>query len=197
MPDLSTAARTRPAGASPIGEAGLAIVEPVFVWGVDPGLSRCGYAVLDVAGRRPAVVAMGVLRTPAADPVPARLRAIQLDVRALLADYPPVEVAVERVLFSVNVRTAMGVGQAAGVVMAEAVGAGADVHEYSPNAVKQAVAGDGAADKEQVERMVQRLLGIRAPIRPVDAADAAALALCHLAQAPLRGRVARAVGAGR
>lgn len=165
---------------------------PMYVWGVDPGLSRCGYAVLDVSARRPRIVALGVLRSAADAPVPERLHAIQVDVRSLLVEFPPTEVAVERVLFSVNVRTAMGVGQAAGVVMAEAVGAGAKVFEYSPNAVKQAVTGDGAADKAQVERMIGRLLGITTPIRPVDAADAAALALCHLAHAPFRGRVAAA-----
>jgi len=164
----------------------------VFVWGIDPGLSRCGYAVLDRGGRAPRAVAMGVLTTPADQPVPSRLHAIQSDVRALLAEFPPVEVEVERVLFSVNVRTAIGVAQAAGVVMAEAVGAGARVQEYSPNEIKQAVAGDGAADKRQVESMVRRLLRIDAPIRPVDAADAAAIALCHVAHSPLRDRLRRA-----
>ncbi|MFP5320645.1 MAG: crossover junction endodeoxyribonuclease RuvC [Acidimicrobiia bacterium] len=161
----------------------------MFVWGIDPGLSRCGYAVLDRQGRAPRVVAMGVLTTPPDDAVPQRLHAIQRDVRALLAEFPPVEVAIERVLFSVNVRTAIGVAQAAGVVMTEAVDAGALVHEYSPNEIKQAVAGDGAADKRQVEAMVRRLLRIERPIRPVDAADAAAVALCHVAHAPLRARV--------
>ncbi len=95
----------------------------------------------------------------------------------------------ERILFSVNVRTAIGVAQAAGVVMTEAVDAGSVVTEYSPNEIKLAVTGDGAADKHQVEAMVQRLLRIEHPIRPVDAADAAAVALCHVAHAPLRARV--------
>lgn len=171
----------------------------MFVWGIDPGLSRCGYAVLDTdgaAGRRGAerVVALGVLRTSPEDPVAVRLHAVATDVRALLAEYPPVEVAVERILFSVNVRTAIGVAQAAGVVMSEAVGAGASVAEYSPNEIKQTVTGDGAADKQQVEVMVQRLLRVQHPIQPVDAADAAAVALCHLARAPMRARVAAARG---
>lgn len=161
----------------------------MFVWGIDPGLSRCGYAVLDTAGRRPVAVAMGVFTTPPSAPVPERLYSIACDVRALLADHPPEEVAVERILFSVNVRTAIGVAQAAGVVMAEAVGVGARVTEYSPNEIKQAVAGDGGADKDQVESMVQRLLRIGHRIRPVDAADAAAVALCHVAHAPMRARV--------
>lgn len=174
----------------------------MFVWGVDPGLSRCGYAVLETDGSRPGrsggarTVAIGVFRTSADRQVPERLHDLCRDVRGLVAEYPPAQVALERVLFSVNVRTAIGVAQAAGVVMSEAVGAGAEVAEYSPNEVKAAVAGDGAADKTQMETMVQRLLGIRAPIRPVDAADAAAVALCHLARAPMRARVRAAVGGG-
>lgn len=164
----------------------------MFVLGIDPGLSRCGYAVLD-ASRRPArPVALGVLRTPAERAVPQRLHELQTEVRSLLAEYRPVAVALERILFSVNVRTAIGVAQAAGVVMTEAVAAGSDVTEYSPNEIKLAVTGDGAADKTQIETMVQRLLRIERPIRPVDAADAAAVALCHLAHAPLRARIASA-----
>ena len=96
----------------------------------------------------------------------------------------PTVVAVERVYFQTNVRTAMSVGQASGVVMAEAINAGCEVAQYGPNEVKQAVAGWGGAGKDEIERMVQRLLGIDHPLRPVDAADAVALALCHLAHAP-------------
>jgi crossover junction endodeoxyribonuclease RuvC len=169
----------------------------VFVWGIDPGLSRCGYAVLEPRGRDTRVVAMGVFTTPPSDPVPRRLHALQRDVRELAAEHPPAEVAIERILFSVNVRTAIGVAQAAGVVMTEAVDAGAAVTEYSPNEIKQAVTGDGAADKQQVESMVQRLLRIEHPIRPVDAADAAAVALCHVAHVPMRARTARALGTAR
>jgi crossover junction endodeoxyribonuclease RuvC len=162
----------------------------VFVLGIDPGLSRCGYGVVQRAGRRPRAVAAGVLRTDPALPVPRRLAALQVDLRALLAEHRPAVVAVERVLFQVNARTAIPVAQAAGLAMAEAVAAGCDVVEYSPNQVKQAVAGFGGAGKEQIERMVQTLLGITTPLRPVDAADAVALALCHLAHAPLQRRVA-------
>ena len=121
--------------------------------------------------------------------MPQRLLALRDDVRALLAERRPAVVAIERVLFQVNVRTAIPVAQAAGVVMVEALSAGCEVVEYSPNQVKQAVSGMGGADKEQVQRMVQTLLGLRAPLRPADAADAVALALCHLAHAPMRARV--------
>ena len=170
-------------------------VEPVFVWGIDPGLSRCGYAVLDTGragGAR--LVALGVFKTSPDLPVPERLHALQADVRELVADHPPGAVAIERILFSVNVRTAIGVAQAAGIVMVEAIAAGAAVTEYSPNEIKQAVTGDGAADKTQIETMVQRLLQIDRPIRPVDAADAAAIALCHVARAPMLARIAAAGG---
>lgn len=165
----------------------------MFVWGIDPGLSRCGYAVLDTGRSGGAgLVALGVLKTSPDLPVPERLHGLQRDVRDLIDEHPPAAVAIERILFSVNVRTAIGVAQAAGIVMVEAIGAGAEVTEYSPNEIKQAVTGDGAADKTQIETMVQRLLQIDRPIRPVDAADAAAVALCHVARAPMRARIAAA-----
>jgi crossover junction endodeoxyribonuclease RuvC len=167
----------------------------MFVLGIDPGLSRCGYGVVERAGRRPRAVAAGVLRTDPALAVPQRLAALRVDLRELMAEHRPAVVAVERVLFQVNVRTAIPVAQAAGVAMVEAVDAGAEVVEYSPNQVKQAVAGFGGADKAQIERMVQTLLGIAAPLRPVDAADAVALALCHLAHAPMRARVTASTAA--
>jgi crossover junction endodeoxyribonuclease RuvC len=123
-----------------------------------------------------------VITTPPGNPVPARLAELLGEVRALLDECRPAVVAVERVLFQTNVQTAMSVGQASGVVMAEAAARGCEVVEYSPNQVKEAVAGYGAAGKEQVTQMVQTLLGLSRPPRPADAADAAAIALCHLAQ---------------
>ena len=168
----------------------------MFVLGIDPGLSRCGYGLVARDGRGARAVAAGVLRTDPALDVPRRLAALQADLRALLAEHRPGVVAVERVLFQVNARTAIPVAQAAGLALAEAVAAGCEVVEYSPNQVKQAVTGVGGAGKDQVERMVRMLLGIAAPLRPVDAADAVALALCHLAHAPLRQRVATS-GAAR
>ncbi|MDE0196118.1 MAG: crossover junction endodeoxyribonuclease RuvC [bacterium] len=151
---------------------------------MDPGLSRCGYACLSGRGAAARAVAAGVITTPPGQPVPQRLAMLQREIRGLLGELTPAVVALERVLFQVNVRTAMGVGQAAGVVMAEAVAAGCEVVEYSPNQVKLAVCGDGAAGKDQVARMVQMLLGLPEPLRPADTSDAAAVALCHLAQSP-------------
>lgn len=164
----------------------------MFVLGIDPGLTRCGYACVQ-AGRRgvPARArAIGVIRTDPGDALPVRLAELQTELVALLAETQPAVVAIERVFFQGNVRTAMSVGQASGLAMAEAHRSGAEVLEYTPTQVKQAVAGDGRADKEQVARMVQALLGLAAPPRPADAADAAALALCHLAHAPMRRQVA-------
>jgi crossover junction endodeoxyribonuclease RuvC len=166
----------------------------VFVLGIDPGLTRCGYACVEgqSAGRaRP--VALGVLRTPVTEELPARLLMLRDDLRALIADLRPDAVAVERVFFQVNVRTAMSVGQASGLALVEALAAGCQVAQYSPNQVKDAIAGWGGADKEQMQRMVQIRLGLSAPPKPADAADAAALALCHLAVAPVERRVAAAV----
>ena len=167
------------------------------VLGIDPGLTRCGYAVLDARGPGDAVaVAIGVVRTPAGDPLPQRLAALRAELAALIAEYRPAAVAVEHVFFQVNVRTAMSVGQASGLALAEAAAAGCEVAQYTPSQVKDAVAGYGGAAKEQVQRMVQARLHLAERPRPADAADAAALALCHLASAPLRRRVADAV-AGR
>ena len=160
----------------------------MFVLGIDPGLSRCGYGAVRQTGREQRAVAAGVLRTSPSDTVPVRLAELQREVRLLLAELRPDVVAIERVLFQVNVRTAMSVGQASGIVMAEAITAGCQVVEYSPNEVKETVAGWGAATKEQMERMVQTLLRIDRPLRPVDAADAVAVALCHLARVPAVSR---------
>ena len=138
-------------------------------------------------------VALGVVRTPAADPLPQRLAALRRELAALLAEYRPAAVAVEHVFFQVNVRTAMSVGQASGLALAEAAAAGCDVVQYTPSQVKDAVAGWGGAAKEQVQRMVQARLNLAERPRPPDAADAAALALCYLATAPLRRSVDEAL----
>ncbi len=165
----------------------------MFVLGVDPGLSRCGYAAVEKSGRETRAMALGVLTTSSRAPLPDRLAELQREFRALLLVLRPDVVAVERVFFQVNVRTAMSVGQASGLAMAEAASAGCEVVQYSPNEVKEAVAGWGAAGKQEVERMVRTLLRLPGPLRPTDAADAAALALCHLARAPRLARVARAL----
>ena len=170
----------------------------MFVLGIDPGLTRCGYgAVLRERTARQGgglrAVAAGVLTTPPDAPLPARLAELQVGIRRLLAELRPDAVAVERVFFQSNVRTAMSVGQASGVALAEAWAAGCAVAEYTPSQVKSAVTGNGSADKGQVQRMVQAILGLADLPAPADAADALALAICHHAVAPLRGRVEEAV----
>lgn len=167
----------------------------MFVLGIDPGLSRCGYAVVEAARRgRGRAVALGVLRTSPADDVPRRLAALHGDLGDLLDEYDPAVVSVERIFFQNNIRTAVGVAQASGLALALAARRGITVTQYSPSEVKSVVAGDGQADKVQVQEMVRMLLGLRDVPKPADAADAAALALCHLAHDPgLRSarRVAR------
>jgi crossover junction endodeoxyribonuclease RuvC len=161
----------------------------MFVLGIDPGVSRCGYGCIESARGQTKALAVGVLATPPSQPLPERLAALDADIRELLADLRPDVVAVERLFFQTNVRTAMSVGQASGLVLAAAVQAGCVVTQYTPNQVKQAVAGYGAAGKEQVQRMVQSLLGLPEVPKPADAADALALALCHVATAPLQSRL--------
>jgi len=165
----------------------------VFVLGIDPGLTRCGYGAVRRDGAALCAVAAGVLTTSPDAALPDRLAELQLGLRGLLVELHPDVVAVERVFFQSNVRTAMSVGQASGLALAEAVNAGCAVVQYTPNEVKLAVTGYGAAPKEQVQRMVQAQLALAEVPRPPDAADALALALCHLATARLRTRVDRAV----
>jgi crossover junction endodeoxyribonuclease RuvC len=160
------------------------------VLGIDPGLSRCGYGIVCRNGGDVRALGCGVIRTPPGDALPERLLALDNELRALLADTRPSAVAVERVLFQANARTAMSVGQASGLALVIAARAGIPVALYSPNEVKLAVTGDGRADKAAVQTMVARLLNLREVPKPPDAADALALACCHLWRAPLAAKVA-------
>jgi crossover junction endodeoxyribonuclease RuvC len=161
------------------------------VLGIDPGLSRCGYGAVRGSGAQCEAVACGVLRTDPGDVLPVRLATLAGALDALVRDLRPSAIAVERLLFQVNVRTAMSVGQASGLVLAVAGREGIPVVQYSPNEVKLAVAGDGSAGKGEVQAMVARLLRLREVPRPPDAADALALALCHQWRAPLRAAADR------
>ncbi len=163
----------------------------MFVLGIDPGLSRCGYACVDASTTTPTCTALGVLTTRPGDPLPQRLAELRAELHRLIAEIEPDVVVVEHVFFQVNVRTAMSVGQASGLALAEAAAAGCEVVQYTPNQVKEAVVGYGAATKAQVQKLVQARLALAAPPSPPDAADAAALALCHLAWAPWRARLER------
>jgi crossover junction endodeoxyribonuclease RuvC len=164
------------------------------VLGVDPGLGRCGWAVLDQAGGRARAVAYGTVET-GGDQVAPRLATLAARVREVLAANRPEVLAVERVFFNANVRTAMTVGQASGVVLLVAAEHGLQVATYTPPQVKRAVTGTGGAPKEQVGYMVRALLGLEAVPTPADTADALAVALCHLHHAGLAGLGGGGLGA--
>lgn len=161
----------------------------MFVLGIDPGVSRCGYGLVNTASQQPAAVSAGVLTTPVSDALPVRLATLASDLRELMDEMRPDVVVVERVFFQTNVRTAMSVGQASGLALATAAQLGCDVRQYTANEVKLAVTGDGAASKKQVQQMVQRLLSLDAQPDPPDVADALALALCHASQASWQQKV--------
>jgi crossover junction endodeoxyribonuclease RuvC len=159
------------------------------VLGIDPGVSRCGYGVVRREGAQYLAVSYGVLRTPPSAELPDRLATLHADLESLVAEFRPGAVAVERVLFQVNTRTAMSVGQASGLALAIAGRERIPVATYSPNEVKLAVAGDGAAGKLEGPTMVIRLQRHTELPDPPDAADALALALCHWWKAPIAAQV--------
>lgn len=163
--------------------------ERVFVLGVDPGVSRCGYGCVERSGGKLRAVAGGVITTSPGDRLPVRLGQLAVELEELMAGLNPDVVAVERVFFQTNARTAMSVGQASGLALATAARAGRTVVEYTANEVKQSVAGYGAADKRQVQQMVKLLLDLPVLPSPPDAADALALAICHATVAPVLERV--------
>lgn len=150
------------------------------VLGVDPGLTRCGVGVVDVAPNRTArLVHVEVLRTPADQALELRLLAIGRGLAALLDEYRPDAFAIERVFAQQNVQSVMGVAQISGVALHLAAERGLPVGLHTPSEVKAAVTGYGNADKRQVTTMVTRLLGLPEAPRPADAADAIAIAVCH------------------
>jgi crossover junction endodeoxyribonuclease RuvC len=152
----------------------------VRVLGVDPGLTRCGVGVVDVAPNRTArMVHVEVLRTPPEQALELRLLALGRGLAALLDEYRPDAFAVERVFAQHNVRTVMGIAQISGVALHHAAERGVPVGLHTPSEVKAAITGYGAADKAQVTTMVTKVLGLASPPKPADAADALALAICH------------------
>jgi crossover junction endodeoxyribonuclease RuvC len=165
----------------------------VRVFGVDPGLTRCGFGVVDGGpGRTVRCVAVDVVRTPADADLAVRLLELSETVEAWLDRFSPDVVAIERVFSQHNVRTAMGTAQASGVVALSAARRSLPVVFHTPSEVKAAVTGSGRADKAQVTAMVTKLLGLREAPKPADAADALALAICHHWRAPMRSRLEEA-----
>jgi crossover junction endodeoxyribonuclease RuvC len=174
------------------------MVSRMRVLGVDPGLTRCGFGVIEgEPGRKLALVATGVVSTSADDPIGLRLLTLEQHAERWLTDYRPDAVAVERVFSQHNVRTVMGTAQAGAVAIVCAARRGLPVALHTPSEVKAAVTGSGRADKAQVTLMVTRLLAMTNPPRPADAADALALAICHLWRGGAQSRLAAAVAAQR
>lgn len=165
----------------------------MFVLGIDPGLTRCGYGLVTKGESSAtfAAAAAGTIETDPADAAEKRLFELGAALRSLLVEYRPDVVVVERIFFQTNARTATGVAQASGVALASAVEHGCAVAQYTSNEVKLAVVGYGAATKHQVQTMVARQVGLTEVPSP-DAADALALAVCHLVGASLRDAVRRA-----
>ncbi|WP_248960250.1 crossover junction endodeoxyribonuclease RuvC [Sphaerisporangium perillae] len=168
------------------------------VMGVDPGLTRCGLgAVEGRAGAPLSLVKVGVARTPAGDDIGARLVAIEAEIERWLDEVRPDAVAVERVFSQSNLRTVMGTAQASAVAIVCAARRGLPVALHTPSEVKAAITGYGNADKAQVGAMVTRLLRLDAMPKPADAADALALAICHIWRGGTQNRLAEALAKAR
>lgn len=167
------------------GSPGHAPGETRVALGIDPGTAIVGYAVVAARGSSLNMIVCDVITTPAGMPLAQRFQHIYQRLSEIVATYQPTEAAMEELFFAKNARTALTVGQARGVAMLALANGGLTIAEYTPRQVKQAVTGYGNADKAQVGEMVRILLNLRAVPRPDDAADAAAVAICHLNTVPI------------
>lgn len=168
------------------------------VLGIDPGLTRCGVAVIDGGpGQTLTAPHIGVIRTEPDVAIELRLMAVEAGLSALIAEFSPDAIAIERVFSQHNVRTAMATAQAAAMGLLLAGQHGIPVALHTPTEVKAAVTGNGRADKAQVTSMVVRILRLPGPPKPADAADAVAIAICQLWRGEGQRRLARAVAAAR
>jgi crossover junction endodeoxyribonuclease RuvC len=159
------------------------------VLGIDCGTEYTGYGVVELlADDRLICITSGAIRVSAHDAMPTRLSRISSRLQELIAEYRPDWVAIEEVFYAVNVKSALKLGQVRGVAMLAAAAAGLDVAEYSPLSIKSAVVGYGRAEKHQVQQMVTRLLNLDQVPEPADAADALAIAICHLHTAATKER---------
>lgn len=158
----------------------------MIVCGIDPGLANTGYGVVQRLGGRTVALDGGCITTPSQLPPSARLAQLFTRLGEVLDEHAPEAVALESLYFGANVRSAMAVGQARGVALLAAGVRSIPCHDYTPQQIKSSVCGSGAADKAQVQRMVQALLALPSPPRPDHAADALAVAICHINGAPLQ-----------
>lgn len=159
----------------------------MIVLGVDPGTHRTGYAFLENRNGRIRVLEYGVIRCKSDDPLPLRLEQIHRELKALMLVYSPVHMALESIFFAKFPQSALILGHARGAIMVAAQTLGIGVSEYAPQMVKKATVGTGRATKERVASMIQVHLGLKEIPAPADAADALAIAFCHLIQASKRG----------
>lgn len=167
------------------------------VIGIDPGLTRCGVGIVDARIGRANMVAVGVIRTSAADPTPSRLVEIETALIEWLDLYQPEAMAIERVFAQHNLHSVMDTMQAAGVASLVGARRGLDVVYHTPSEVKAAVTGSGTADKAQLTAMITRILKLPTPPKPADAADALAIAVTHAWRGPRTNRYAAAVAAAK
>jgi crossover junction endodeoxyribonuclease RuvC len=156
------------------------------VIGIDPGIAITGWGVVEGEGNDLSLVAAGVITTPAGTPLPKRLQAIYCELTGLIERWQPESAAVEELFFSKNAKTALAVGHGRGVALLALANANLSIMEYKPLEVKQAITGYGGADKGQMQQMVKLLLSLQDIPKPDDAADALAVAICHLHSARLR-----------
>jgi len=165
----------------------------MIIFGIDPGSERTGYGCIDTDGRHHRLIACGSLSAPHDSSFPGRLRAIHEGLTALLAEHRPACVAIENIFHAKNVRSALRLGHARGVALLAAASAGVPVVEYTPAEIKRAVVGFGRAEKQQVGQMVKLLLALESVPAPHDAADALAVAICHVhcATGPISSAVRR------
>lgn len=164
----------------------------MFVLGIDPGLSITGYGLVRQDRSTVVAVSAGVIRTSSDVPIGERLVELHRDLAELIAEHRPDAAAIEQVFVNQNLQTATAVGRASGVALLAAAQAGLDISEYTPSAVKMALTGYGGAPKEQVQKVIAMRLGLPAPPSPPDAADALAVALCHLQSSRLGVALERA-----
>jgi crossover junction endodeoxyribonuclease RuvC len=166
----------------------------VKIFGIDPGSERTGYGCIETDGSRHRIVTCGAIKTPSLGTFPEKLLVIHTQLARLLAECRPDGVAIENLFHAVNVRSALKLGHARGVAMLAAVETGVPVFEYTPAEIKRAVVGHGRAEKQQVQQLVKLILGLTAVPSPHDAADALAVAICHVNSMP-PARVAAAAAA--